>query len=246
MGAGCCRFESCHLDQTMIIRTTLSKWVMCSDLSFLLRIYFSAKGQEEKFLPLLYSKFLNIINTSYLIIMGEMMIIPGLIAVLSILFLWLLFLVVPIWLLGIMLCRENAWWNEKDKIQKYIEINSPRASKYLIGQHSGYSTRIRTNIPLFYNQYLINKYPSRLSALGIADYAVTTVIAAWYVVGITAYFFLGWFDNPMLPSGIILLMIHAVFFVILHGWNKSRVKWDEYEVISRKDLKARKRTDKFR
>ena len=174
------------------------------------------------------------------------MIIPGLIAVLSILFLWLLFLVVPIWLLGIMICRENAWWNEKDKIQKYIEINSPRASKYLIGQRSGYSTCIRTNIPLFYNQYLINKYPARLSALGIADYAVTTVIAAWYAVGITAYFFLGWFDNSMLPSGIILLMIHAVFFAILHGWNKSRVKWDEYEVISRKDLKARKRTDKFR
>ena len=28
-------------DQVMIIRTTLSKWVMCSDLSFLSRIYYS-------------------------------------------------------------------------------------------------------------------------------------------------------------------------------------------------------------
>ena len=174
------------------------------------------------------------------------MMIPDLIAVLSALFLWLLFFMVPTWFLGIMLCRENAWWNEKDKIQKYIEITSPRASICLIGQHSGYNTRIRTNIPLFYRQYLINKYPSRLSALGIADYAVTTLIAAWYAAGITAYVFLGWSDNPMLPSGIILLMIHAVFSAILHGWNKSRVAWDEYEVISRKDLKARKRTEKFR
>ena len=34
-------FESLYSDQTMIIRTTLSKWVMCSDLSFLLRTYYS-------------------------------------------------------------------------------------------------------------------------------------------------------------------------------------------------------------
>ena len=31
-------FKSRHSDQTMIIRTTLSKLVMCSDLSFLLKI----------------------------------------------------------------------------------------------------------------------------------------------------------------------------------------------------------------
>ena len=34
LGAGCRRFESCHSDQTMIIRTTLSKLVMCSDYHF--------------------------------------------------------------------------------------------------------------------------------------------------------------------------------------------------------------------
>ena len=33
-------FKSPHSDQGMIIRTTLSKWVMCSDLSFLLRIFY--------------------------------------------------------------------------------------------------------------------------------------------------------------------------------------------------------------
>ena len=42
LGAGCREFESPHSDQTMIIRTTLSKWVMCSDLSFLLRMFFNS------------------------------------------------------------------------------------------------------------------------------------------------------------------------------------------------------------
>ena len=34
-------FAALLSDQVMIIRTTLSKWVMCSDLSFLSRIYYS-------------------------------------------------------------------------------------------------------------------------------------------------------------------------------------------------------------
>ena len=32
--------------QVMIIRTTLSKWVVCSDLSFLLKVFYSKQGQE--------------------------------------------------------------------------------------------------------------------------------------------------------------------------------------------------------
>ena len=35
-------FESQHSDQIMIIRTTLSKWVVCSDLSFLLKMFFDS------------------------------------------------------------------------------------------------------------------------------------------------------------------------------------------------------------
>ena len=38
------KFLSFLMDQTMIIRTTLSRWVMCSDLSFLLRIYCKTTG----------------------------------------------------------------------------------------------------------------------------------------------------------------------------------------------------------
>ena len=33
--------------QVMIIRTTLSKWVMCSDSSFLSRIFFNEQGQKR-------------------------------------------------------------------------------------------------------------------------------------------------------------------------------------------------------
>lgn len=40
LGPGDRAFEPHYSDQGMIIRTTLSKRVMCSDLSFLLRIFF--------------------------------------------------------------------------------------------------------------------------------------------------------------------------------------------------------------
>ena len=43
LGARCREFESPHSDQTMIIRATLSRWVMCSDLSFLLRMFYKIK-----------------------------------------------------------------------------------------------------------------------------------------------------------------------------------------------------------
>ena len=40
-------FESQHSDQVMIIRTTLSKWVMCSDLSFLLKMCSNGQGRVD-------------------------------------------------------------------------------------------------------------------------------------------------------------------------------------------------------
>ena len=51
LGARCREFESPHSDQVMIIRTTLSKLVMCSDLSFLLKMYYS-KQRQGQFLSL--------------------------------------------------------------------------------------------------------------------------------------------------------------------------------------------------
>ena len=39
-------FAALLSDQVTIIRTTLSKWVMCSDLSFLLKVFYSKQGQE--------------------------------------------------------------------------------------------------------------------------------------------------------------------------------------------------------
>ena len=44
-------FKSRHSDQVMIIRTTLSKLVMCSDLSFLLKMFYS-KQRQGQFLSL--------------------------------------------------------------------------------------------------------------------------------------------------------------------------------------------------
>ena len=51
LGARCREFESPHSDQVMIIRTTLSKLVMCSDLSFLLKMFYS-KQRQGQFLSL--------------------------------------------------------------------------------------------------------------------------------------------------------------------------------------------------
>ena len=57
-------FKSRHSDQTMIIRTTLSKWVVCSDLSFLLRMWFNeARAGDVPALEFsaiaLYNKIIN-------------------------------------------------------------------------------------------------------------------------------------------------------------------------------------------
>lgn len=150
------------------------------------------------------------------------------------------FLFGPIYLMGLFICRHNAWWNERDKIQKYFKISSPKTAMILIGTYSGYSTHIQTNIPLFYSKYRVNSHPSRLSALGAVNYVVTLILAIWYAVGITAYFFFGWANNPMIFSGLIFLMIHGIIFSILCNWNKSHVRLAEYEVISKKEMKERR------
>jgi len=152
-----------------------------------------------------------------------------------------IFLIGPIWIVGIFICRQNAWWDEQDKVSTYFEIHSPRMADFLIGKYGGYSTCIRTNIPLFYNEFRINRYPARLSALGAANYAITIVFAIWYAVGITAYFFFGWTDNFLVPSGILLLMVQTFVFTILCNWNKSCVEWDKYEIISKQEMKRRRR-----
>ena len=167
-------------------------------------------------------------------------------ALTALLFLWSAFFFLPVWLTGIFLCRQNAWWTETDKVQKYYEVSSTKIAELLIGKYQGYSTFLRTNIPLLYNEYRVNKYPFRLSALGALNYCVTAAIAVWYGAGVTAYFFFGWFDNPMIISGFILLMAHCVIFFIFYTWNKSRIKWEQYEVISKKELIAIKKADKYR
>lgn len=98
-------------------------------------------------------------------------------ALLAMLILWSAFLPVPIWLTGLILCRQNAWWTAQDKIQAYFSLTSPKAAKFLIGRYSGYRPDIRTNLPIFYRKYRVNEYPSRLSALGAVNYCVTAVIS---------------------------------------------------------------------
>ena len=51
LGPGYRAFEPHYSDQGMIIRTTLSKWVICSDLSFLLRIFFRNSKATRSVFP---------------------------------------------------------------------------------------------------------------------------------------------------------------------------------------------------
>lgn len=134
---------------------------------------------------------------------------------------WLIFLLCPVCWLGFSPCRRAAWWTPSDKIQAHITISSPRLAKLLIPHYLGFGRHIRTNIPLLYGQYYVNGHPSQLSLLGLADYCVTTALSVWYGVYITAYFFFGRFDEPMLPVTFVLLMVHSLVSSILAHWNGS-------------------------
>ena len=47
-------FAALLSDQVTIIRTTLSKWVMCSDLSFLLKMFYKCEGRRSPTLVFLF------------------------------------------------------------------------------------------------------------------------------------------------------------------------------------------------
>lgn len=157
---------------------------------------------------------------------------------------WLIFSAGMIWILGIQPCRNSARWYKEDKIQRYVEISSPRLARLWIPEYTGFSRYIGTNIPMLYDRYYVNEYPDRLSLIGLADYCVTTVLCLWYFGCITVFFWFGRAVNPTAP--IILLMARFVIFGILHGWNRSRVRLDQAEVISRAEMKQRKRKESRR
>ncbi len=156
-------------------------------------------------------------------------------------FFWSVFLVGPIWLFGVRSCRMSSWWDDGYQQPKYYEI-PPRYAKLLIPGYAGYHTYISTNIPALYNRYLVNKYPTRMSVIGVADYCVTAILGGWYGVRITAYFWFGQFESPMVPLSMALLAVHSLIFGVLNTWNRSRVKPD-YEVISKEEMKKRKRDE---
>ena len=86
---------------------------------------------------------------------------------------WIIFALVPPWLCGFALCRHNAWWTSADKVRGFVTIKSERLRRLLIPEYIGWNSVIRTDIPIFFNRYTMNKYPERLSALGLLNYIVT-------------------------------------------------------------------------
>ena len=85
---------------------------------------------------------------------------------------WIIFALVPPWLCGFALCRHNAWWTSADKVRGFVTIKSERLRRLLIPEYIGWNSVIRTDIPIFFNRYTMNKYPERLSVLGLLNYIV--------------------------------------------------------------------------
>ncbi|MDD2956627.1 MAG: hypothetical protein PHD67_10010 [Oscillospiraceae bacterium] len=139
-----------------------------------------------------------------------------LIALLGLLFVWLIFLMGVPWFLGFFLCRIAACWHEEDKIKTYVFISSSSLAALLIPRYMGFNSRIRTNLLFLHNRYYANQYPDRLSLLALIEYCIAGIISIWYGVCITDYFFFQNYDNAMIPLTVTLFMCHAVFFFHTH------------------------------
>lgn len=151
-----------------------------------------------------------------------------------------IFMLIPPWMLGGSLCRMSASWTEEDKVKTYFVIRVPWLAKLLIGQHFGCNSHFRTNLPILYNQFHVNPYPNRLSLLGLIDYLVTIPLCVDWIWVMSGYLCFRKFDNALIPTILLLLMLHALAATIMIGWN-----WDkrsEGEPLSRAELKMRKKS----
>lgn len=132
---------------------------------------------------------------------------------------WLVFLIGPIYLCIISACRAAAWWHPQDKNPSYIEIKFPRLARLLIPRYSGDSSCLRTNIPIFYDRFVWNEYPNRLSRVGAICYGLATIPTFFYAYQISSYFFAGNFDNDMVPVSLGLLVISSIGISIIARLN---------------------------
>lgn len=135
---------------------------------------------------------------------------------------WALFVTVPPWLCGFVICRHNSWWTSADRVKAGITVRNRRLARLLIPEYIGWNSII--SIPLLCNRYTMNKYPERLSALGAVNwfFTVLTVLAYW--VCVTDFLFIHLLDDSWALWTLFALVIEAVVFFALGNWNTANRK----------------------
>lgn len=149
---------------------------------------------------------------------------------------WLLFVTIPPWLCGFSICRNSAWWTGADRIKGYITIKNTRLARLLIPEYVGWNSFIRTDIPLFYNRYTMNKYPERLSIPGAISYVFVTLTSLFYWVCVTDFMFIHRLDDNLALWAFFALVGEAIVFFALESWNTANRK-DPTIVITRQGMK---------
>ena len=149
---------------------------------------------------------------------------------------WALFVTVPPWLCGFSLCRQNAWWTSADKLHAYVIIKNKRLASALVPEYIGWNSIIRLPVPLIYNRYTMNKYPERLSLVGLFNYIFTILTSLVYWVLVTDFLFLHFFDANWALYAFFTLVAEGVVFFALGNWNTSERRAPSV-VITRQGMK---------
>lgn len=136
---------------------------------------------------------------------------------------WLLGLLAFGGWLGVSAIRHAGWWMPGDRIGRYVTVSSPRVARLLISRCSGYSDKIRTNLPAFYDRYTENPYPDRFSALGIAALCTLGPAVVWFAVAWSRFL---WADSggSGVPAAGITLMAGNMLFYYISLWNHWHAK----------------------
>lgn len=158
------------------------------------------------------------------------------------LFCWLVFLIGPIHLCVISACRSAAWWHPQDKNPSYIEIKSDFLARLLVPRYCGDSSYLRTNIPVFYDQFVWNDYPNRLSRIGAICYGAAIIPTAFYALQISSYFLAGNFDNDLVPVSLGLLVISGIGISVAARLNQG--KREPPQLLTREEIKRRTKRGK--